>query len=147
MRTKQPFVAAVAVAALAGAACDADPATESATPDSPSGSVVGEGFDPEREGPAPPIEGAGSGGTVRVLADFAPIWATMDPTEAYSSDTTSILSSLATRSLTQYVYDPEQDAMVLVPDIATDLGTPNADFTQWSFTIRDGVKFEDGRAR
>ncbi len=34
--------------------------------------------------------------------------------------------------------------MVLVPDIATDLGTPSADFTQWSFTIRDGVRFENG---
>ena len=34
--------------------------------------------------------------------------------------------------------------MVLVPDIATDLGTPNADFTEWTFTIRDGVRFEDG---
>ena len=59
-------------------------------------------------------------------------------------ETNSILSGLVTRSLTQYVYDPEQDSMVLVPDIATDLGTPNADFTEWTFTIRDGVRFEDG---
>ncbi len=68
----------------------------------------------------------------------------MDPTEAHTAETNSILSGLVTRSLTQYVYDPEQDSMVLVPDIATDLGTPNADFTEWTFTIRDGVRFEDG---
>ena len=33
---------------------------------------------------------------------------------------------------------------MLVPDLATDLGRPNADYTEWAFTIRDGVRFEDG---
>ena len=33
---------------------------------------------------------------------------------------------------------------ILVPDLATDNGTPNEDFTEWTFTIRDGVKYEDG---
>ena len=35
--------------------------------------------------------------------------------------------------------------MVLVPDLATSLGTPNDDFTEWTFTIRDDVKWEDGK--
>ncbi len=35
--------------------------------------------------------------------------------------------------------------MVLVPDLATDLGTPNEDFTEWTFTIREGVKYENGQ--
>ena len=34
--------------------------------------------------------------------------------------------------------------MILVPDLATDLGTPNEDFTEWKFTLRDGVKWETG---
>ena len=34
--------------------------------------------------------------------------------------------------------------MMLVPDLATDLGTPNEDFTEWTFTIRDDVKWEAG---
>lgn len=32
-----------------------------------------------------------------------------------------------------------------VPDLATDTGTPNEDATQWSFTLKDGVKWEDGK--
>ena len=34
--------------------------------------------------------------------------------------------------------------MVLAPDMATDLGTPNEDNTEWTFTLRDGLKYEDG---
>ncbi len=52
--------------------------------------------------------------------------------------------SLVTRALTQYVYDPETNDMVLAPDMATDLGTPNEDNTEWTFTLRDGLKYEDG---
>ena len=36
--------------------------------------------------------------------------------------------------------------MVLVPDLATDLGTHNDNYTKWTFTIRPGVKWENGKA-
>ncbi len=95
------------------------------------------------EAPAPEIEGAQTGGTVDV-------WGTsglqsMHPTEAYFTNTTSILSNLVTRSLTQYRWNDEAGAMELVPDLATDLGRPNEDFTEWTFTIREGIKWQDGR--
>lgn len=32
-----------------------------------------------------------------------------------------------------------------VPDLATDTGTSNEDATEWSFTLKDGVKWEDGK--
>jgi peptide/nickel transport system substrate-binding protein len=34
--------------------------------------------------------------------------------------------------------------MELVPDLATDLGTPNEDYTEWTFTIRDDATWENG---
>jgi peptide/nickel transport system substrate-binding protein len=69
---------------------------------------------------------------------------TLDPSGTYYGASTPLSEALITRSLTQYVWDPDEQAMVLVPDLATDLGTPNADYTEWTFTIRDGVRFEDG---
>jgi peptide/nickel transport system substrate-binding protein len=110
-------------------------------------------FDAHRRAPAAPIKGAVAGGTVTVLVgrdalghagsdQVAP--QTMDPTGSYFNSTSAALNGLVARSLTQYVYDSKTESMVLVPDLATDLGTPNTDFTQWTFTIRRGVRFEDG---
>jgi peptide/nickel transport system substrate-binding protein len=100
-------------------------------------------IDDSRQGPAKPIPGAEPGGVVTVLSQ-AISTDTLDPTQAYNPDVLSILRGLVTRSLTQWVYDSVQKTMVLVPDVATDTGTPNADFTEWTFTIRDGVRYENG---
>ncbi|UPK76960.1 ABC transporter substrate-binding protein [Nocardioidaceae bacterium SCSIO 66511] len=96
----------------------------------------------DAEAPAPEVEGAQEGGTATVIADVAPT--TLDPTRSYYTDSTAILSGLVTRSLTQYRYNPETKGLELVPDMATDLGTPNEDFTEWTFELRDGLKYEDG---
>ena len=61
---------------------------------------------------------------------------TIDPAEAYYLDTMSIDGQLLTRSLTQYRYDAKTRQMILVPDLATDLGRHNDDYTKWTFTIR-----------
>ncbi|MGI8625011.1 MAG: ABC transporter substrate-binding protein, partial [Geodermatophilaceae bacterium] len=136
---------AVSVLALALAGCGSGNAEDTSPSDAKfgGGGAVGQAFDPDRDGPAAPLEGAVAGGTVTVLGAFE-LPPTLDPTEAYYTQSVSILSGLVTRSLTQFVYDPVSGSMVLVPDIATDLGTSNADFTEWTFTIREGVKFEDG---
>jgi peptide/nickel transport system substrate-binding protein len=102
---------------------------------------TGSRMDPDREGPVD-LEGATRGGTVTVLSSDG--LNSMDPTEAYFANTMSILTGLVTRSLTQYSYDAKTGQMVLVPDLATDLGTPNEDFTRWRFTIRRGVRWENG---
>ena len=84
---------------------------------------------------------AAQGGTVTVLTLQVP--ATLDPTRAYFTDSTEIMN-LVTRALTQYAYDPETGEMILIPDMATDLGRPNKDNTEWTFTLKDGLKYEDG---
>jgi peptide/nickel transport system substrate-binding protein len=104
-------------------------------------------IDPHHPAPAVPIRGAARGGTVTVLSSVTGLGlpTSLDPTDAYLGLVTpSILSSLVTRSLTQYVYDPHRQTMVLVPDLATDTGRPNPDFTSWTFTVRSGVRFENG---
>ncbi len=138
---RRPFAVAAAAALLGVGACAAGEDTSFA----PEGLSGAGAFDTNREAPAAPIAGAEPGGTVTMLGSFnLASLATLDPTQAYNPDTISILSGLVTRSLTQYVYDPQQKTMVLVPDIATDLGTPNSDFTEWTYTIREGVKYENG---
>ncbi len=148
MRLKQPIIAIAAVSAFTLAACGGDGTAGSGSSD-PSGDdavgdkggSTGQTLDPTREGPAS-VEGAKEGGTVKVISSAG--LNTMDPTEAYYQNTSSILTGLVTRSWTQYAYDEATNSMVLVPDLATDLGRPNDDFTEWTFTLKDGITYEDG---
>jgi len=89
------------------------------------------------------IPHAVQGGTITVLTHDG-LAGTLDPAGADQPDVVSLLSGLVTRSLTQYRYDPRSKQMVLVPDLATDLGRHNDDYTEWSYTLRPGVRFEDG---
>lgn len=109
---------------------------------SASGSA-GAGQNPDATAPAPEVEGATKGGTLTVLSSGSP--ATFDPTRTYFLDTIGIMRGLVTRALTQYRYDPETKDMVLVPDMAKGLGQPNEDFTEWTFELRDGLKYENGK--
>jgi len=102
--------------------------------------------DAERQAPAPDIEGATAGGTITVYLPDDPGPEDLDPTNGWSVTGNSIQQALTHRSLTQYARDDESGEMVLVPDLATDLGTPNEDFTEWTFTIRDDAAWEDGKA-
>lgn len=146
MRLKTPFIALATAGVMTLAACGGSGGDDNGG----GGSEIdrdklgdtGSGTDPDRQGPVE-IEGAKQGGTVTVLSVSG--LNTMDPSEAYYVNTASILSGLVTRSLTQYVYDDATGQMILVPDLATDLGTPNDDFTEWTFTLRDGIKYENGK--
>jgi peptide/nickel transport system substrate-binding protein len=146
MRWKKP-VALIPVALLLGvAACGGSSGSSSgpAVESQGAGGGAGAGLNPNMAGPAPAVAGAKKGGTLTILANTAP--STFDPTRAYYTDSTAILSGLVIRSLTQYYYDPKTKQMTLVPDIATDLGTANSDNTAWTFTIKSGIKYEDGTA-
>ncbi len=94
--------------------------------------------------PAAEIEGAAEGGTITVYLPGNPGPPDLDPTNGWSVTGNSIQQALVSRSLTQYAKNPETGEMELVPDLATDLGTPNGDFTEWTFTIRDDATWESG---
>ncbi|RYU10637.1 ABC transporter substrate-binding protein [Nocardioides iriomotensis] len=132
--------AVLALAACGGGGDDGD--TPSADQTFQEGGGAGSFKDPEREGPVPIPDDAAQGGTLTVLTAVAPT--TLDPTQAYFTDSTAIMSDLVTRSLTQYAYNEKTNDMQLIPDMATDLGRPNEDNTEWTFTLRDGLKYEDG---
>jgi peptide/nickel transport system substrate-binding protein len=145
MRLKKSAVAVMATASLlALAACGGGSdsnSPETVVPSAEAGGGAGAGKDATMEGPLAVPDDAAQGGKVSVLTAGVPF--TFDPTRAYYTDSTAIMS-LVTRALTQYVYDAESNQMILAPDMATDLGTPNEDNTEWTFTLKDGLKYEDG---
>jgi peptide/nickel transport system substrate-binding protein len=53
------------------------------------------------------------------------------------------LQRLMTRTLVGY--SGVNSATRLGPDLATSLGRHNADYTQWTYTLRQGLRFENGR--
>jgi peptide/nickel transport system substrate-binding protein len=69
----------------------------------------------------------------------------MDPQRIYTGEDIAFFSATIMRSLTAYKYSTDpSEATTIVPDAATDTGTPNADFTEWKFTLKDGLKWQDG---
>src|SRR5690242_1195229 len=136
--------AALAVACMMGlSACGGGPGDDPAARRSTAqGGNAGSFKNADAKAPAPVPSGAQKGGTFTVLTNQVP--ATLDPTRAYYVDSTAILSDLVLRSLTQYAYDEKTNDMQLIPDMATDLGKPSSDNKSWTFTLRDGLKYEDG---
>jgi len=145
MRLRKPAIALGTAALLALAACGGGGGSSSSGNSNVNGEKLGQtgsGKDANAKGPVT-ITGAKKGGTVTVYTQTG-LTTPIDPDNLYFTDTSAIGSGLMFRSLTQYKYDPDTKQMILIPDLATDLGTPNKDFTEWKFTIRDGVKWENG---
>jgi peptide/nickel transport system substrate-binding protein len=96
---------------------------------------------PDAKGPSPEVPGAKKGGTLIVTYATAP--SGMDPSSQYYVDTAAILN-LTNRALTAFTMRGGKS--VLVPDLATNLGTPSANGLDWTYTLKDGLKYEDGTA-
>jgi ABC-type transport system substrate-binding protein len=151
MKRKKALVAAASVAALTLglAACGGgsdDDEGKGSSGNFTEGASSAKDKDPEATGPAPDVEGAKTGGEITVLApdpDDGPT--SLDPAGLWSVTDNGIAQDLLFRSLTQFRRDAKTGQYVLVPDLATDLGTPNDDFTEWKFTIKDGLKWENGQ--
>lgn len=100
--------------------------------------------------PEPTAEQPTPGGTMYMLmgtnvANGGVSFQDMDPQRIYTGEDLAFFGATIMRSLTAYVYSTDPvEASGLVPDAATDTGTPNEDATSWSFTLRDGMKWQDG---
>ena len=145
MRRSKPLAVVAGAALLSLAACGGSGDSSNPKSDRTFTNAAEVTKDESRQGPAPEVEGAKAGGTITVYLPGDPGPDSMDPTDGWSVTGNSIQQALTNRSLTQYAKDAKTGEMVLVPDLATDLGTPNEDFTEWKFTIRDDAKWEDGK--
>lgn len=87
-------------------------------------------------------ETARSGGTLDILflADFEHL----DPQRNYVLPAMEFGSRLLYRTLTAYDSKPGPAGSRIVPDLATDLGRPSNHGMTWEFTLKTGVRFENG---
>ena len=98
----------------------------------------------ETGGAVAPTEENKAGGRVFMLS-FNEEFDDMDPQRAYTGEDLAFFGATIMRSLTSFVYSEDPAvANTVTGDLATDAGTPNADATQWKFTLRDGLTWEDG---
>ncbi|MEC4018468.1 ABC transporter substrate-binding protein [Streptomyces sp. H27-D2] len=93
-------------------------------------------------GPAQDIKGAAPGGTVRILQRDS--FSHLDPAQIYVSDE-GMLSTLLHRRLTTVKLD-NKGKYTVVGDLATDSGQVSDGGKTWKFTLKDGIKLEDGSA-
>ena len=128
MRIRRISVGLVAVAALLSACGGGD-----------GGAKSGE----ESGGRSATDAGIKDGGTLYVLT-FQEGASTLDPQRVYTGAELGAWGSTFTRTLTSYKPVAGKDGTTLVPDMATDLGTASDDLKTWSFTLRDGITWEDG---
>lgn len=143
-------VLAAASLALVGACAPGNQGAPSAAPSSGETAappqaeykvpVISLGTAEDSVGPAIEPEGVVKGGTVTMIDrdDFAHL----DPAQIYIN-TEANFSLLIHRGLTGYKRVAEGEYK-LVGDLATDAGTVSDGGKTWTFTLKDGVKWQDG---
>ncbi|OEU85479.1 ABC transporter [Streptomyces abyssalis] len=92
------------------------------------------------KGPAEPVKGAKKGGDLTVYQRDS--YAHLDPAQMYVSDE-GTMSTLIHRRLTSYKRD-SAGKYTVVGDLATDSGQASKDQRTWKYTLKDGIKWEDG---
>ncbi|MGA5320267.1 ABC transporter substrate-binding protein [Streptomyces seoulensis] len=81
------------------------------------------------------------GGTLTVLN--AEAQTDFDPARLYTSGGGNV-PSLVFRTLTTRNRENGAEGAKVVPDLATDTGRPSKDATVWTYTLKKGLKYEDG---
>lgn len=148
--SRRNFLIATSVAAggsMVLSACSAGGGTGTGTggasPDEAktnTGATVKVGTAADSQGPAPEVAGARKGGIIRPIGkeDFSHL----DPQNIYYAWNDTV-ANLYVRQLTGYKIAPD-GGLTLVGDLATDTGTVSDGGKTWTFTLKDGLKWEDG---
>ena len=137
------LVAVSALLALGATACggsstgtgqDTDKGDQGGKADAASFSV-----DNNAKGPAYDVPGHTTGGTIHLLEDVD--FSHLDPARIYVNNLQNV-GLMIHRQLTSYI---EKDGKItLVGDLATNTGETNDGGKTWKYTLRDGIKFQDG---
>jgi peptide/nickel transport system substrate-binding protein len=127
---------ALSVTAMLIAACGGPAATPSPGASGPATVVT--------PGPTADPNVAKKGGTIYILTQSEQ-WNQVDPQRVYTGEDLAFMGGTTMRALTAYKFsaDPSEGTS-LIPDMATDTGTPSDGGKTWSFTLRDGVTWQDG---
>ena len=129
------------VAALALGACGGSTATSSAPPAPASAGASGQ---PSTAPASTAPEGPTAGGTL-ILLTTSLQFDQVDPQRAYTGEDLAFFDGTIYRSLEQFTFSSDDPtASKLAPDLATDTGTATDGSKTWTFTLRDGVTFQDG---
>lgn len=138
------IIAVFAAAAIVLSACGgsgegqvSDGSSDSSVTTEDSASVV------ESGGLSATYDGVMEGGTLYVLTNQEGA-STLDPQRVYTGAELGAWGSTFARTLTSYTPLAGKDGTGLMPDMATDLGTASQDLKTWSFTLRDGITWQDG---
>ncbi|MFE4675551.1 ABC transporter substrate-binding protein [Streptomyces sp. NPDC056723] len=104
-------------------------------------SCSGEGGQSAADADGGASKGPATGGTVHVLAnaDFSHL----DPSAGWDGGVNNFYR-LIYRGLTTFGAGTGAKGVKVHADLATDLGTPSDNAKTWKFTLKDGLKFEDG---
>lgn len=90
--------------------------------------------------------GEGTPGGTLYLLTFDSQFLHLDPQRNYTGEDLAFAQGYITRTLTSYSYKEGADGWTLQPDMATDTGTASSDNKTWTFTLRDGLTWQDGSA-
>ncbi|MGY0233142.1 ABC transporter substrate-binding protein [Longispora urticae] len=93
--------------------------------------------------PAPEVKDARKGGQVLWLQDGN--FEHLDPQQIYVGDALSFSTNLFHRTLTAYIEPTEEGGTVkIVGDLAINAGESSEGGKVWKYTLRDGLKYDDG---
>ncbi|MGH3800662.1 MAG: ABC transporter substrate-binding protein, partial [Pseudonocardiaceae bacterium] len=82
-----------------------------------------------------------TGGTLRFANSGD--WDSLDPADTYYAYSWNFVRNYG-RALLMFKLAPGRQGATLVPDLAESLGRPSDGAKTWTYTLRQGVKFEDG---